>query len=104
MAKGEWRRVYGRSVDLEAAAPARFAGGWVEHWPQFQLGVRFKGKAAIPPAIAALIPDDLEIAVQMDASHSLAELLAAQQRIIATVHANYPNMSIGKNVKEGASA
>jgi hypothetical protein len=89
-------------LDLETAAPTRFAGGWVEHWPQFQVVVRFKGTSELSPATAALIPGNLGIDVEFGAQHTLAELLAGQQKIIPTVYARYPDMGIGISVRSGA--
>lgn len=70
---------YGEIVAaIEAAAPDRFGGSWINHEGSFGLYVRLTG-TSMPPSVAAIVESEGEsVTVLLDAAHSLT----AAERII----------------------
>lgn len=94
------------SRDLEGAtdsAGARFAGLWIEHVPELRLTVRLTGGAPAPPqAVDALSALGGDIDIDLDAEHSMAQLVAAQEKLAPVIFDEYPEMGFGIDAESGS--
>lgn len=80
----------------------RFAGAWFRHTPEFGVFVRLKGDEAANEVEAALSHLAVPLKVVLSASHSLDELLAAQEQVIGLVTAEYRDIATGIDVTTGS--
>lgn len=87
---------------METLAPSRFAGGWIEHEPEYRVVVRFTGDDAGLAAVTALgRTAPVPASVETGAQHSLGQLLDGLQRISLTLDTDLPDVASGLDVQSG---
>ncbi len=92
-----------RLEGLDAAAPSQFAGGWLEHQPEFQLVARYVGHPDddIVRTLATLA-EGMPVKIVMGASYSLSELQAGRDRATDLIHELLPDAGFGIDPKSNS--
>lgn len=86
---------------LRAAVGDRWAGGWLEHDPEFRYVVRLTG-ADVDAFEMMTSGWPLPVDFITGASFTEADALAGQQRIDDVLHAAFPKMGLGWEPRAGA--
>lgn len=89
---------------LEALAPDRLAGAWLEHEPTFTLVVRFTGSddLSLNGARAAAAAAGVPVEYQFGAKHTAAELDEGEDELARLVAEKYPTMATYVDERTGA--
>ena len=90
-------------VAVRETAPDQYAGGWIEHTPEYRLVLRFTGGSDGLDAVYALIAGaPVPVHVVTGAPHSLPELLDGLERIGPRLSAQYADASSAVVESQGA--
>jgi len=83
-------------------APTRFAGGWIEHEPEYRVVVRFSGDdVGLGQAIALARSAPVPVIVETGAPFSLSQLLDGLGRISQALDKELPDVASGVDVQAG---
>lgn len=102
-------RRLGLQVELDAtidaardAAPDRFAGGWIQHQPDFRLILRFTGESAGLAQVEAIAADaPAPVSIVTGAEHNLADLVAGLDRLAPMLDRDMPDVASGIEIQTG---
>jgi len=88
--------------EMEGLAPTRFAGGWIEHEPEYRVVVRFSGDdVGLGQAIALARSAPVPVIVETGAPFSLSQLLDGLGRISQALDKELPDVASGVDVQAG---
>jgi hypothetical protein len=79
---------------LEKASDGRFAGGWIEHTPDYHFVVRLTGDAPAPGALERVAKQSpVPVRVRLGATATLAQLVAAVEQLTPMLLSAIPSLN-----------
>lgn len=88
--------------EMEGLAPTRFAGGWIEHEPEYRVVVRYTGEdVGLAQAFALARSAPVLVIVETGARFSLSQLLDGLGRISKALDTELPDIASEVDVHAG---